>query len=50
MRQYDWDKGRVCSKEGKGVSVVKREERRDMWVHTRIIEKRDTLDSWSHLK
>ena len=29
----DWDKGRVYAKEGKGILIIKRRERRDVWVH-----------------
>ena len=29
----DWDKGRVYAKEGKGILIIKRRERRDAWVH-----------------
>jgi len=30
VRLCNWDKGKVCAKEDKGVSVVKRGERRDV--------------------
>ena len=29
----------ICTREGEGVFVVKRRERRDMWVYKRTIKK-----------
>jgi len=34
------DEGRICTEEGEGVSIVKGRERRDVGVHTGIIEER----------
>ena len=40
MRSYNRNKGRVCTKEEEGISIVKGGERGDTWVYWRKIEKR----------
>ena len=40
MRLCDWDEGKVCTKEGEDVSIVKEEERSDTWVHQKTIKER----------
>ena len=38
MRSCNRSKGRVCTKKGKGISIVKRIKGRGAWVCQRIIE------------
>jgi len=40
MGLYNRSERGICTKEGKSASVVKRRERRGMWVHWRTTEER----------
>ena len=39
IKPCNWDQERICTKEEEDISIIKEEEIKDAWVHTKTIEK-----------